>query len=139
VTSAAKPLVTPRESRDRAAAALLPKFIGHRERDAGAIRAALEHGDFEVIVTLGHNMRGNGPSYGFPEIGAIGERLEAAAGARDARRVGEQVAALEAWITHAKEVLIRARTEASHGEQAGERREHGGTHQEAAAEEERQR
>jgi hypothetical protein len=91
---------TPRESRARAAAALLPRFVGHRQRDAAAIRAAMAHGDFEIIVTLGHNMRGNGPSYGFPEIGVIGERLEAAAAIRDVRRIGEQVAVLEAWITH---------------------------------------
>ena len=42
------------------AAKLLPKFIGHRERDVDAIRLALERDDFETIARLGHNMRGNG-------------------------------------------------------------------------------
>jgi signal transduction histidine kinase/HPt (histidine-containing phosphotransfer) domain-containing protein len=78
-----------------AATKLFPKFLDHRERDAATIRAALERTDFDTIATLGHNMRGNGVSYGFPEVSAIGERIETAAVARNARRVAEQLARLD--------------------------------------------
>jgi signal transduction histidine kinase/HPt (histidine-containing phosphotransfer) domain-containing protein len=78
-----------------AATKLFPKFLDHRERDAATIRGALERDDFETIATLGHNMRGNGVSYGFPEVSAIGQRIETAAVARNARRVSEQLARLE--------------------------------------------
>lgn len=66
---------------------------------------------------LGHNMRGNGVSYGFPDISAIGEELEAAAGAKDAGRVGEQLAVLEAWIADVADAEMTG--EAAHRPESG--------------------
>lgn len=91
------------ESRSRAVEALLPRFIGRRERDVGAILEALERRDFRSIETLGHNLRGNGISYGFPEISTIGEALEEAAKARRADRVLGQLTALKRWIEVTRE------------------------------------
>lgn len=90
-------------TRSRTATALLPKFIGHRERDVLALHEALEELDFESIATIGHNMRGNGVSYGFPEVSDIGERLEEAATAENTRSVGEQIAHLEACLERIRE------------------------------------
>jgi HPt (histidine-containing phosphotransfer) domain-containing protein len=81
-----------------AIAALVPRFIARRQRDAAAVRACLENGDFESIVRIGHNLRGNGPSYGFPEVADLGERMEAAARSMDAGGVREQVERLEDWF-----------------------------------------
>jgi HPt (histidine-containing phosphotransfer) domain-containing protein len=85
-------------ARSPAAAKLLPRFISHRAEDVAAIRLALDHGDYAIIARLGHNMRGNGRSYGFPEIASIGERMEAAALTQDVASVREQLAALEDWV-----------------------------------------
>jgi HPt (histidine-containing phosphotransfer) domain-containing protein len=85
-------------SRFRAAARLLPRFVMHRRRDIGEIAAALACGDFETIARLGHNMRGNGDSYGFPEVSALGARLEMAANTRDAGAVSELSVLIEAQI-----------------------------------------
>ncbi len=84
--------------RSVAAARLLPKFIEHRERDVASIRDALARQDFDAIARLGHNMRGNGRSYGFPELGAIGELLESAADTKNEAMIGEQLTALVAWL-----------------------------------------
>ncbi|HTQ47846.1 MAG TPA: Hpt domain-containing protein [Polyangiaceae bacterium] len=89
-----RPLV----ARSPAAAKLLPRFVAHRADDVANIRLALERGDYALIARLGHNMRGNGRSYGFADIATIGERMEAAAVARDATGVREQVVALEDWV-----------------------------------------
>jgi HPt (histidine-containing phosphotransfer) domain-containing protein len=85
-------------SRSPAATALLPRFLEHRRRDVVTIREALERADFETIGRIGHNMAGNGVSYGFPEMSAIGERLEAEANAGNAMAVLEQLASLEASL-----------------------------------------
>lgn len=90
---------SPQTTRSRIAAALLPKFVAHRERDVVTIRAAIEQGDLETIARLGHNMRGNGVSYGFPDVSAIGERLETAAGAKDDVSIREALTSLEAWVS----------------------------------------
>ncbi len=105
MTNRTKPLV-PQASRSRAATALLPRFLGHRRRDVASIRAALASDDFETVARLGHNMRGSGVSYGFPNVSLIGEELEAAADARDARRVDEQLALLEAWVAGVADMEI---------------------------------
>jgi HPt (histidine-containing phosphotransfer) domain-containing protein len=81
-----------------AATALRPRFLERRRRDVGTLRAALERGDFETIGTLGHNLRGNGVSYGFPDISAMGARLELAAAAGNAVAVRAELASLDAWL-----------------------------------------
>jgi signal transduction histidine kinase/HPt (histidine-containing phosphotransfer) domain-containing protein len=90
-------------ARSQTAAALLPKFLGHRERDVGTLHEALARLDFDPIATIAHNMRGNGVSYGFPEISQIGFRLEEAARAKNVPSVEEEIAHLQACI-----VRIRA-------------------------------
>ncbi len=60
-------------------AALLPQFFANRRNDVHTMREALERGDYDVVVTLAHNMRGTGTSFGFPELSAIGDELEIAA------------------------------------------------------------
>jgi CheY-like chemotaxis protein len=57
---------------------LLPKFFANRKNDVRVLREAAEHKDMQTIATLAHNMRGTGASYGFPEISAIGDRLQTA-------------------------------------------------------------
>jgi CheY-like chemotaxis protein len=63
----------------RRIAALLPKYLEHRERDFATLGDALEREDYEVVARIGHNLRGNGVSFCIPELSAIGERIEAAA------------------------------------------------------------
>ncbi len=85
--------------RSRAATLLLPRYLEHRARDVAALRRALDVEDFPSIDRIGHNLRGNGRSYGFPELAAIGEVLEAAARAKNAASIREQLGSLEAWLT----------------------------------------
>jgi len=86
-----------------AAKALLPRFVAHRERDVGTIREAITRQDYDVIATVAHNMRGNGASYGFPEVSEIGLELEDAARARDEESVEEATAHLEQCVARIRE------------------------------------
>jgi HPt (histidine-containing phosphotransfer) domain-containing protein len=88
----------PAIARSAVAAKLRPRFIAHRAEDVATIRLALERSDYATVARLGHNMRGNGQSYGFPDIATIGERMEAAAGTHDVGGVREQLAALQDWV-----------------------------------------
>ena len=77
------------QAKAAALAALLPGFVKHRLEDARDLRKALEAGDLEFIARIAHKIRGNGASFGFPELSELGARLETAAktSARDAIRV----------------------------------------------------
>jgi two-component system sensor histidine kinase/response regulator len=44
---------------------------------------ALVQEDYDAIRTTGHRMKGLAGSFGFPDIGAVGQRLEQAARSRD--------------------------------------------------------
>ncbi len=87
------------ESRSRAATLLLPRYLEHRERDIATLRRAVDREDFAEVARIGHNLRGNGRSYGFPEIGVLGAELEAAARAKSAPRVLAHLDALQAWLS----------------------------------------
>ena len=74
---------------------MVPTFLGNRERDVAALRTALAAGDTSTIQRLGHNMKGAGAAYGFPEITNLGAALETAAHTADAaiaRSLTEQLA-----------------------------------------------
>jgi HPt (histidine-containing phosphotransfer) domain-containing protein len=59
--------------------------------------------DFGVIESIGHNLRGNGISFGFPDLSALGERLELAAKQKRPDRIREQLAALVKWTEEARQ------------------------------------
>lgn len=60
-----------------------PAFLANRRTDLTMMQDALVQGDYEAIRTTGHRMKGLAGSFGFPDIGAVGQRLEQAARARD--------------------------------------------------------
>ena len=62
---------------------LIPGFLQHRRQDVIAIRDALDRGDFAIVESLGHDMKGAGGSWGFRAITDIGAALEQAAKSAD--------------------------------------------------------
>ena len=58
--------------------ALAPSYLANRRKDVEALHAALAERDFPRVARIGHNLKGTGAPYGFPEIGEIGALLEIA-------------------------------------------------------------
>jgi CheY-like chemotaxis protein len=79
-------------------AAVAPRYLANRESDLGKIAESLRRGDFDGVRTVGHNMKGSGAPYGFPEITEIGTALETAATAGDAEEIGRQAKALSDFL-----------------------------------------
>jgi HPt (histidine-containing phosphotransfer) domain-containing protein len=61
---------------------------------------ALSARNLETVNRLGHQMKGSGRSYGFPDVSEIGARIEEAAGDR-------RVVALEAMLLELKDLIQR--------------------------------
>jgi HPt (histidine-containing phosphotransfer) domain-containing protein len=68
---------------DQKIEAMRPAFLAKRRDEIPRIQQALSAGDFETIRNIGHNCKGVGNGFGFPEIGLAGAALEHAARARD--------------------------------------------------------
>ena len=79
---------------DEELSAIAPKFLNNVRRNSQLIVGALARVDFDTIRSLGHNMKGTGTSFGFPQISAIGDELERAAKQRDADSVRNLTARL---------------------------------------------
>jgi len=57
----------------------ITKYLERRRSDINNCRQALESGNLKVCETVGHQLKGNGSMFGFPEISDIGKSLEDAA------------------------------------------------------------
>ncbi len=88
------PPIDPSDAKKEALKTLVPTFLRRRAEDVERIRAAIAAADFDAVATIGHNLRGNGSSYGFPELSAIGEAIEKGALDGDAVVVERELASL---------------------------------------------
>lgn len=74
------------------------KYMERRKTDVENCRMALQSGNLSVLETVGHQLKGNGITFGFPEISTIGEALETAAKERNTQAASEQVDALASIV-----------------------------------------
>jgi PAS domain S-box-containing protein len=79
-------------------AARRPAFLENRRRDLSKMRDALLARDFATIQHIGHNCKGIGTGYGFPEISSLGSTVECAARARDLIEVEKSIGEFERCI-----------------------------------------
>jgi signal transduction histidine kinase/AmiR/NasT family two-component response regulator len=63
--------------------ALVPQYLEGRVRDLQNLSEALSERDYESIRIIGHNLKGTGSAYGFPEFTAAGALIESAAKSRN--------------------------------------------------------
>jgi CheY-like chemotaxis protein len=78
-------------------AARRPAFLANRHLDLVKMRDALAARDFAAIQSIGHNCKGIGTGYGFPDISQLGAAIEKAAKASDADDLRESI---EEFQTH---------------------------------------
>lgn len=76
-----------------------PKFLEYRRKDLGAMQQAAAQQDYETIRIMGHRIKGLAGSYGFHDIGALGQQLEQAAQARDLAAIHHEIMKLAAILT----------------------------------------
>jgi signal transduction histidine kinase len=66
---------------------LAEEYLTNRRSDAAALLEAARSGDFTGARRRGHNMKGSGAGYGFPQVSELGKRIERAAEAGDAEAI----------------------------------------------------
>ncbi len=89
------------EELEDSVAAYRPVYLAKRQADLEKMRTALAAADFAVIQSIGHNCKGTGNGFGFPEITALGLSIEQAAKASDPGRLRECIDNLERFVTSA--------------------------------------
>jgi PAS domain S-box-containing protein len=81
-----------------AIAARRPAFLANRRVDVARLKDASAARDFASIQEIGHNLKGIGRGYGFPEMSSIGASIECAAKAHHWSGVEQSIQDLEACL-----------------------------------------
>jgi histidine phosphotransfer protein HptB len=84
---------------DFSLADLIPQYFALCRRDLLNLRAAIESKEFDQVRVLGHNLKGSGGAYGFPELSEIGAQIESAAKTQDTGKAGSGVARLAEFLS----------------------------------------
>jgi hypothetical protein len=79
-------------------AARQPAFLANRRLDVVKMKEALEKRDFTSIQVIGHNCKGIGKGYGFPDISRAGSAIEIAALAQNPVEVEECIKEFERCV-----------------------------------------
>jgi HPt (histidine-containing phosphotransfer) domain-containing protein len=78
---------------------LVAQFLNSCREDLPRLHDALAASDYDRARRLGHQMKGTGSPYGFPDVTLIGSAIEQAAAARGAIELASQIQLLEAYLS----------------------------------------
>ena len=77
---------------------LKKKYLERRKIDLSDSQSFYKSKDFSSIEKIGHKMKGNGVTFGYPEISKIGEKIEAASMKKDEKLTQEVLDELASWV-----------------------------------------
>ncbi len=78
---------------------LVVQFLNSCREDLTRLRTALAANDYDNARRLGHQMKGNGSPYGFPDVTLLGSAIERASASGSAVELASQIQLLEAHLS----------------------------------------
>jgi PAS domain S-box-containing protein len=84
---------------------LVPSYLASVRRDIGAILAGIDSKDCQIARRLGHQLKGSGEGYGFPEITRAGAAVELAAMEANESEIRSQILTLAAYLDRVEIVV----------------------------------
>ena len=79
---------------------LIPGFLENRQKDVQSLENALKENDFEKLRSVGHNLKGVGGGYGFPDMSKMGAEIEVGAKENNMEKVSENVQKLSHYLSN---------------------------------------
>ena len=74
------------------------RYLERRKKDLEECLNYLERHHFEEIEKVGHQLKGNGVTFGHPELSEIGKKMESAAHAHDKESVEVILKDFSQWV-----------------------------------------
>ena len=74
------------------------QFLDSCREDLSRLHAALAASDYDRARRLGHQMKGTGSPYGFPDVTLLGSAIEQAAARSGAIELASQIQLLESYL-----------------------------------------
>lgn len=79
---------------------LIPRFLDNRQKDIKTLEDALEANNFSTLMSVGHNLKGVGGGYGFPDITKLGAAIEENAKINNAEGIKENIRKLSHYLSN---------------------------------------
>ena len=79
---------------------LIPGFLENRQKDMQSLERALQENDFEKLRSVGHNLKGVGGGYGFPDMSKMGAEIEEGVKENNMGKVSENVQKLSHYLSN---------------------------------------
>ena len=77
---------------------VIVRYLERRKNEVAQCEVALKNLDFDPLMRMGHQLKGNGTTFGFPELSDMGSRLEVAALSKDKKETETALGAISDWI-----------------------------------------
>ncbi len=74
------------------------KYLTRRKAELNQLHSAAGEDLFLMAIDIGHRLKGNGKTFGFPEISEIGLHLESAGLAKDQNGILDEISNLQTEI-----------------------------------------
>jgi HPt (histidine-containing phosphotransfer) domain-containing protein len=87
-----------KDSKPRISAEAVVLYISRRRDDVENGRRYLESRDWESLAMIGHRLMGSGKTFGFPDLGPLGDELERAALEQNTSVCQSSLAQLYEWL-----------------------------------------
>ena len=85
---------------------LIPEYLEQQKEDVKCMIAACGQGDYETILSLGHDMKGTGGAYGFDALSEIGGRIVQSALEQNLEEVRQLLGALSTYLERVEVVSV---------------------------------
>lgn len=77
---------------------IMIRYIERRKRDLEECLSSLRKHSYEDIERVGHQLKGNGATFGHPELSTIGKKLEQAAQVQDLENLEIALKEFSQWV-----------------------------------------
>lgn len=75
------------------------RYMERRKKDLEVCLYNLEHENYSELEKVGHQLKGNGLTFGHPELSTIGSHLEVAASTQDQKEIELALKDLSMWVS----------------------------------------
>ena len=79
---------------------IVPGYLASRKKEVPEMLALLGASDFGRLAVLGHQLKGSGGGYGFPDLTRLGAAMEESAKQQDRKAIREQLIEMSNYLNH---------------------------------------
>ncbi len=98
--------ITPTKKDEFDVTDLIPSYLERRTKEIDQMKECIEKNDLKNLIRIGHQLKGSAKSYGFEELGQLGDELEQLASGENMGEIKLVVAKIVNRITEYRKIYL---------------------------------